>query len=419
MSQKHGFASPGSEVEDRQALARARKVVAYLESQVEPPKVDPRIAIIDKYLNGQGITIITASEKTGLDLADACALVEQESAGHNVFGHDPGGMFQGLPVTPERVHALISQPGYRSGSASMNGVGLTQLTWYTFVLDAEERGGAHVPLIQCLVGFELMAGYLRNYGRERAFASYNAGEGNWTAGKPYAAQVMARAQTWRGRLASVPPEPGPDPGGKLLAHGVRDGTKFAEGHKVLMQLIGHMPYEVWRSGDVPDGPMAWGANRPLPPVEDMMGETCACMGVGNIYRRAAGKIVPTRGNAHYDGGVAAYWYSSASFPGVGVLGPGFFSGVDVPFNLATAKQWARESGSGVLIGRTYRDASLQGQGHIAVLLPDGKVMQSYIFGANGEPGLNDDKTIEQSHAGGYYELMVAPQDWILHDKNQF
>jgi len=40
--------------------------------------------------------------------------------------------------------------------------------------------------------------------------------------------------------------------------------------------------------------------------------------------------------------VAAYFYTSA----FGGLGPGFFTGVDVPFNLARAKKWARETRSG-------------------------------------------------------------------------
>src|SRR5215216_724348 len=128
----------------------------------------------------------------------------------------------------------------------------------------------------------------------------------------------------------------------------------------------------------------------------------------------AGKSIPTRGNAFYDGSVAAYFYTSA----FGGLGPGFFTGVDVPFNLARAKKWARETRSGVLIGRSYRNNSLAGQGHVAILLPDSKVLQSFQFGADGEPGLNADYTIEESHAGGYYEIMGHPKDWINHDKGK-
>jgi lysozyme len=203
-------------------------------------------------------------------------------------------------------------------------------------------------------------------------------------------------------------------GRRVLSHGVVDGTNFARGYKYVMQLNNHMKYWVWSSGPVPDGEGAYAVNKPLPPAEQLRGKRIFCAGVPNLFRRAAGKNIPTRGNALYDGGVAAYFYTSA----FGGLGPGFFSGVDVPFNLAKAKKWARETGSGVLIGRCYRGNTLAGQGHVAILLPDGKVLQSFQFGANGEPGLNTDYTIEQSHAGNYYEVMAHPRAWINHDKGQ-
>jgi GH25 family lysozyme M1 (1,4-beta-N-acetylmuramidase) len=205
-----------------------------------------------------------------------------------------------------------------------------------------------------------------------------------------------------------------DGGRRVLTHGVVDGTYFAEGYKYVMQLNNRMKYWVWKSGPVPDGEGAYAVDKELPPVDQLKGKRIFCAGVPNIFRRAAGKNIPTRGNRNFDGGIAAYFYTSA----FGGLGPGFFSGVDVPFNLATAKKWARETGSGVLIGRSYRSNSLAGQGHVAILLPDGNVLQSFQFGPDGEPGLNTDYTIEESHAGNYYEVMAHPKAWINHDKGQ-
>lgn len=207
------------------------------------------------------------------------------------------------------------------------------------------------------------------------------------------------------------------PGGggrKVLSHGVVDGTKFAMGYKYIMQLNDRMKYWVWTSGNVPDGEGAYAANRPLPPAEELKGKRIFCAGVPNIFRRAAGKVIPNRNNLNFDGGIAAYFHTSA----FGGLGPGFFSGVDVPFKLATAKKWARETGSGVLVGRCYRNNTLAGQGHVAIVLPDGKVLQSFQFGHDGEPGLNTKYTLEQSHAGWLYEVMVHPNAWINHDKGQ-
>lgn len=215
-------------------------------------------------------------------------------------------------------------------------------------------------------------------------------------------------------------ENGSRPGGnggdgkKLLAHGVIDGTNFARGFKYVMQLNNRMKYWVWSSGPVPDGEGAYAANKPLPPVDQLKGQRIFCAGVPNLFRRAAGKSIPTRGNPNFDGGVAAYFYTSA----FGGLGPGFFSRVDVPFNLAKAKKWARQTRSGVLIGRLYRGATLAGQGHVAILLPDGKVLQSFQTGLNGEPGLNTDATIEKSHAGNFYEVMCHPNAWINHDEGR-
>jgi len=201
---------------------------------------------------------------------------------------------------------------------------------------------------------------------------------------------------------------------KLLSHGVVDGTNFARGFKYVMQLNNHMKYWVWTSGPVPDGEGAYASNRPLPPANQLKGRRIFCAGVPNLFRRATGKSIPTRGNVLYDGGVAAYFYTSA----FGGLGPGFFTGVDVPFNLARAKKWARETRSGVLIGRSFRGNTLAGQGHVAILLPDGKVLQSFQMGPNGEPGLNTDFTIEKSHAGNFYEIMAHPEAWINHNKGQ-
>jgi hypothetical protein len=198
---------------DKQALALAKSLQAqagdlvdYLNEKVNPPvPADPRVEIIGKYLNGQGRVIIDAAKEARLALSDACALVEQESGGKNIFGCDAGGPFCHEPVTRELVQRLINQRGYRSGNAPMQGVGLTQLTWYVFVLQAEERGGAHLPFNQCVVGFNLLRSYLQRYPRERAIASYNAGEGNWMAGRAYAQQVMAKAKVWEGRLGEDEP----------------------------------------------------------------------------------------------------------------------------------------------------------------------------------------------------------------------
>src|SRR5215207_5849204 len=98
---------------------------------------------IDKWLNGHGKEIYEEAKSEGVELSLACAIVEQESRGQNIFGCDGGDFgdwppYCGHEVTKERVQALMA-------SAWMNGVGLTQITWWEYVEQAEEEGGAHLP----------------------------------------------------------------------------------------------------------------------------------------------------------------------------------------------------------------------------------------------------------------------------------
>src|SRR3712207_8978713 len=71
------------------------------------------------------------------------------------------------------------------------------------------------------------------------------------------------------------------------------------------------------------------------------------------------KRIPTKGDPRYDGGVAAY--------AGGFYGPGYFEGYSEAFDLGKAKRWARETRCGVLLLRPYWNASLSGQGHVAIL----------------------------------------------------
>ena len=125
-----------------------------------------------------------------------------------------------------------------------------------------------------------------------------------------------------------------------------------------------------------------------------------CAAVPNLVLRKAGKVVPTKGDPCYDGGIAAYFS--------GLYGAGYFSAYDVPFDLATAKRWARETRSGVLLGKGYWGVSLGNQGHTGILLPSGYVLQSSpVVGLNWDSHINDEW--QYWERGG---VMVAPWDWI-------
>jgi hypothetical protein len=205
-------------------------------------------------------------------------------------------------------------------------------------------------------------------------------------------------------------QPSPTPGDTI-----KEGTNSYAAIRYLEPLIGQMPYWVWESGPVPDGEGAYAVNGPPPPVEELRGKRIFCAGVPNICRRIAGKVIPNRGNELYDGGVAAYFDSPTINEETGTRGFWASYGLEEPFDLATAKQWAYNTRSMVLIGREYtggESADLASQGHVALLLPSGYVLQSFQSDASGWPGLNWDYTIEESHDGGYYTKMVAPWNWL-------
>lgn len=193
----------------------------------------------------------------------------------------------------------------------------------------------------------------------------------------------------------------------------REGTRFRAGLDYLLPAIGRGYYRWWIGGPVPDGAPAYAVNRPPPAIEAVIRDGLFCAAVPNLMRRSVGKIVPTNGNPLYDGGIGAYFGDAASREGK--FGPGYFEGWWTRFDAAQARQWAANTRSGVLIGRLYRDT--RDQGHVAIVLPSGFVLQCYPFAT--EPDLNWNHTVEQSHAGYYYEVMLHPSNWINHSEGEW
>jgi hypothetical protein len=184
---------------------------------------------------------------------------------------------------------------------------------------------------------------------------------------------------------------------------VREGTNSYKAVRYMEPLINRMQYGWWHSGIIPDGPPAYAVNKPAPDNDNLKGKKVFCAGVANLMLRRVGKKIPTLGNADFDGGTGAYWGGS--------FGRAYYANEMVGFSVKRAKNWARDTRKCVLIGRRYRNSN-HDQGHVAILLPSGFVLQSFPSGGTLEPGLNWDYTIEQSHQGGYYEFMVHPSEFL-------
>ena len=175
---------------------------------------------------------------------------------------------------------------------------------------------------------------------------------------------------------------------------------IAEAREYLNKILGTR-YEWWTSGVVPARGPAWARDGVPPPPAEVRQEGCFCAGVPTLARRAVGLPVPTLGNENYDGGIVAYFGSADGAPAI-YARKGYFNvhGRERRFDLEGARRpWT-------LIGRKFRD--VKDQGHVAIVLPNGNVLQSYP-----PAGVNDDVSLERSHAGDYYEVMVFAEDWLL------
>jgi predicted chitinase len=160
------------------------------------------------------------------------------------------------------------------------------------------------------------------------------------------------------------------------------------------------PYVWWLNEDeiLDEGPPSWSKDQPPPDASVVRAQGGFCASVPNLMLRAEGQEIPgyQAGDEPWDGGIVAYcWYYID------------YLQVAIPFDLNQLEE-------GDLLLRRYRDVS--DQGHVAVYLADGHVMQSYD-GGGGWPGFNSNATAEASHAGYFYEWIVKAKDWIGADSD--
>lgn len=170
-------------------------------------KYSPRDLLLARRAKRAGanysLRIILEARRAGfgtkeLPLSLAFGVVDWESNGfRNIFGCDRGSILCHKPVTHERVLQLLNH--IKMGGTS-NGVGLTQLTWPGYIRQAEALGGAHKPIYQLRVGFNVLAANIHQHGVVKGLAAYNAGDPNSGQGKLYARKVLGRANHWHSVL---------------------------------------------------------------------------------------------------------------------------------------------------------------------------------------------------------------------------
>jgi hypothetical protein len=147
--------------------------------------------------------VVELAAAAGLELAAAATLLEKESSGgRNIYGHDDvktGGNYKkGGPVTPEN-YRKYKDHRHEFGA---QGVGPTQLTFPGFQDEADERGGCFDFGVNCAVGFEKLAGFIKANGVHDGFREYNGGPhpSDPAAAESYADDAVKKLAVWRSRL---------------------------------------------------------------------------------------------------------------------------------------------------------------------------------------------------------------------------
>jgi peptidoglycan hydrolase-like protein with peptidoglycan-binding domain len=146
--------------------------------------------------------VVAEAKRAGLRLDYACAMLQKESnGGQNVFGHDPT-IFIGAGTVTRAKYKQYKRQRLASGNAKMQGVGPTQLTYYTLQDRADAQGGCWNPQINMRVGFKHLADHIRAHGEADGARRYN---GSGPAAVAYSKDLLAKAARWRAVLDGAAP----------------------------------------------------------------------------------------------------------------------------------------------------------------------------------------------------------------------
>ena len=154
-------------------------------------------------LQNVDIAAQVADEVAEIIFYQLCALLEKESGGRNVYGHDAGGALSGFPKpVNQHNYAVFRWLVFDKGQTS-NGVGPMQLTYKGFFTDMENDGlkpwDVHDNM---LYGGKLWTGYYR---AARA-AGLNVSEAIVKAGTryngsaAYGDRLLVIMDKWRDRV---------------------------------------------------------------------------------------------------------------------------------------------------------------------------------------------------------------------------
>jgi hypothetical protein len=172
-------------------------------------KADERYAAIAKSHGLQNsLRALWEAREVGISPSLALAMLEQESMGKNLWGHDPTIFIGGRdtrngkswgPVVNRKAYEEYRRQRRASGNRLMQGVGPLQLTWWEFQDGADKLGGAWLPKYNLRYGYGRLAKLIEEHGIWDGVRRYNGSGPNAEA---YKQSVKARTSKWHTRLTS-------------------------------------------------------------------------------------------------------------------------------------------------------------------------------------------------------------------------
>lgn len=171
-----------------------------------PKTTSQKIAVME----AKGLTncesIINASRRVKLPLEAACALMQKESGGRNVYGHDSGGVFsrdEYPTVTGANFFDFIVRV---MNGATSNGVGPSQITYAGSNVGGHRDGGyfremAQLHLRPWIVEENMQFGFKILKGHYDATHSWVAAGTRYNGAESYGRDLAAKVEQWKKALA--------------------------------------------------------------------------------------------------------------------------------------------------------------------------------------------------------------------------
>lgn len=152
------------------------------------------------------VTIASVCNMTGCPFYLAVAMIERESRGRNVYGHDVGGALSGFPGSVNQGNFEVFRWLVIDKKKTSNGVGPAQLTWPGFFIEMEKRGlKPWWPADNIRYGVELLFSYYqhaRDLGDGVRAAIRYAGT-KYNGASTYGDGLLEGALRWKEKLGSA------------------------------------------------------------------------------------------------------------------------------------------------------------------------------------------------------------------------